>query len=110
MADISGWRDGQLHVRDKHPTYDGQDSSVDMQFDAEIRKESAEKVAGIRREMWRIIETGADVELWMQAHTDSEQGEIALHQLGGDIVEQMERERYQQQYAEQLGSKYNLRG
>ena len=101
-------KDGELHVSNKHPTYDGGDESIDRQFDAELRRETAEKVVWIRRQMWRLVENGDDIEVWMQSHTESEQ-EIALHQLG-DIVEQMERERYQQQYAEQLGSKYNLRG
>ncbi len=101
-------RDGQLHVSNKHPTYDDADDSVDRQFDAELRQVNTEKVANIRREMWQIVESGDDIEVWLQAHTDSDQ-EIALHQLG-DIVEQMERERYQQQYTEQLGSKYSLRG
>ena len=101
-------KEGELHVSTKHPTYDGGDESIDRQFDDELRRETAEKVAGIRREMWRLIENGDDIEVWLHSHTDSEQ-EIALNQLG-DIVEQMERERYQQQYAEQLGSKYSLRG
>ena len=101
-------RDGQLHVSNKHPTYDDADDSVDRQFDAELRQVNTEKVANIRREMWQIIERGDDIEVWLQAHADSDQ-EIALHQLA-DIVEQMERERCQQQYTEQLGSKYSLRG
>ncbi len=101
-------RDGQLHVSTKHPNFNGSDDAINREFETEINRTQAEKVADIRRAMWKVIETGSDIDEWLNQNSAADQ-EIALHQLG-DIVEQLEYERYQQEYTKQHGSKYNLWG
>lgn len=101
-------RDGQLHISTKHPNFDGSDDAINREFETEINRTQAENVAAIRQEMWKVIETGSDIDEWLNQNSAADQ-EIALHQLG-DIVEQLEYERYQQEYTKQHGSKYNLWG
>ena len=92
----------------KHPNFDGSDDAINREFETEINRTQAENVAAIRQAMWKVIETGSDIDEWLNQNSAADQ-EIALHQLG-DIVEQLEYERYQQEYTKQHGSKYNLWG
>ena len=84
------FKDGELHVSTKHPTYDTQDDQLDWGIDTELKVEHTDLVVRIRREMWNVIETGADIDEWLQQHAALEQ-DIALKQLT-DIVDQLEHE------------------